>query len=141
MLLDFDHLFSVSQLQRQVSEQLESLRLVLLPWLSFLPQWVCLQMTSHLLQPSTGSCKYNTLKYYSIYTTTKVTQSQFHASIFIRDRFRTMINVLGDALAAGIMAHLCRKDFQKDVPSSSNPERVRYIHHVLIHISIFLIRK
>ncbi|XP_053549433.1 excitatory amino acid transporter 5 isoform X2 [Bombina bombina] len=29
------------------------------------------------------------------------------------DRFRTMINVLGDALAAGIMAHLCRKDFAK----------------------------
>lgn len=27
------------------------------------------------------------------------------------DRFRTMINVLGDALAAGIIAHLCRKDF------------------------------
>ncbi|XP_042317220.1 excitatory amino acid transporter 5 isoform X1 [Sceloporus undulatus] len=30
------------------------------------------------------------------------------------DRFRTMINVLGDALAAGIMAHICRKDFTKD---------------------------
>ncbi|KAM4721652.1 excitatory amino acid transporter 5 isoform 2-T2 [Rhinophrynus dorsalis] len=29
------------------------------------------------------------------------------------DRFRTMINVLGDALAAGIMAHVCRKDFSK----------------------------
>ncbi|XP_063283917.1 excitatory amino acid transporter 5 isoform X1 [Pelobates fuscus] len=29
------------------------------------------------------------------------------------DRFRTMINVLGDALAAGIMAHVCRKDFAK----------------------------
>ncbi|ETE63318.1 Excitatory amino acid transporter 5, partial [Ophiophagus hannah] len=27
------------------------------------------------------------------------------------DRFRTMINVLGDALAAGIMAHICRKEF------------------------------
>ncbi|MGH0154104.1 UNVERIFIED_CONTAM: hypothetical protein FKN15_035809 [Acipenser sinensis] len=26
------------------------------------------------------------------------------------DRFRTMVNVLGDALAAGIIAHLCRKD-------------------------------
>lgn len=24
-----------------------------------------------------------------------------------------MINVLGDALAAGIMAHLCKKDFEK----------------------------
>lgn len=31
-----------------------------------------------------------------------------------RDRFRTMINVLGDALAAGIMAHICRKDFTQD---------------------------
>ncbi|KAM9687355.1 excitatory amino acid transporter 5 [Trichechus inunguis] len=30
------------------------------------------------------------------------------------DRFRTMINVLGDALAAGIMAHICRKDFVRD---------------------------
>ncbi|XP_065768922.1 excitatory amino acid transporter 5 isoform X2 [Muntiacus reevesi] len=30
------------------------------------------------------------------------------------DRFRTMINVLGDALAAGIMAHVCRKDFAQD---------------------------
>ncbi|XP_066552018.1 excitatory amino acid transporter 5 isoform X1 [Amia ocellicauda] len=27
------------------------------------------------------------------------------------DRFRTMINVLGDALAAGIISHICRKDF------------------------------
>lgn len=33
---------------------------------------------------------------------------------FSRDRFRTMINVLGDALAAGIMAHICRKEFIKD---------------------------
>lgn len=33
---------------------------------------------------------------------------------FVRDRFRTMINVLGDALAAGIMAHICRKEFIKD---------------------------
>ncbi|XP_072724507.1 excitatory amino acid transporter 5 isoform X2 [Ciconia boyciana] len=31
------------------------------------------------------------------------------------DRFRTMINVLGDALAAGIMAHICRKEFMKDM--------------------------
>ncbi|CAL8251891.1 unnamed protein product [Merluccius merluccius] len=30
---------------------------------------------------------------------------------WVLDRFRTMINVLGDALAAGIIAHLCRKDF------------------------------
>uniref|UniRef100_A0A8C1TZF7 Amino acid transporter n=1 Tax=Cyprinus carpio TaxID=7962 RepID=A0A8C1TZF7_CYPCA len=27
------------------------------------------------------------------------------------DRFRTMVNVMGDALATGIMAHICRKDF------------------------------
>ncbi|KAM6912127.1 solute carrier family 1 member 8b [Xenentodon cancila] len=32
---------------------------------------------------------------------------------WVLDRFRTMINVLGDALAAGIMAHLCKKDFEK----------------------------
>ncbi|KAH0519773.1 Excitatory amino acid transporter 5 [Microtus ochrogaster] len=30
------------------------------------------------------------------------------------DRFRTMINVLGEALAAGIMAHICRKDFAQN---------------------------
>ncbi|XP_053325462.1 excitatory amino acid transporter 5 isoform X3 [Spea bombifrons] len=34
------------------------------------------------------------------------------------DRFRTMINVLGDALAAGIMAHICRKDFAKGTGTS-----------------------
>uniref|UniRef100_A0A4W4HRP6 Amino acid transporter n=1 Tax=Electrophorus electricus TaxID=8005 RepID=A0A4W4HRP6_ELEEL len=33
---------------------------------------------------------------------------------WILDRFRTMINVLGDALAAGIIGHLCRKDFAPD---------------------------
>ncbi|XP_068615776.1 excitatory amino acid transporter 5-like, partial [Brachionichthys hirsutus] len=41
---------------------------------------------------------------------------------WVLDRFRTMINVLGDALAAGIVAHLCRKDLpvretRKPVPS------------------------
>lgn len=35
-------------------------------------------------------------------------------AFFGRDRFRTMINVLGDALAAGIIAHICRKDFTKE---------------------------
>lgn len=35
------------------------------------------------------------------------------------DRFRTMINVLGDALAAGIMAHLCKKDFEKATTSTT----------------------
>ncbi|XP_078010688.1 excitatory amino acid transporter 5 isoform X3 [Phascolarctos cinereus] len=37
------------------------------------------------------------------------------------DRFRTMINVLGDALAAGIMAHICRKDFARDVGTAPPP--------------------
>ncbi|KAF7696337.1 solute carrier family 1 member 7b [Silurus meridionalis] len=30
------------------------------------------------------------------------------------DRFRTMVNVMGDALATGIMAHICRKDFMQE---------------------------
>lgn len=34
--------------------------------------------------------------------------------VYVRDRFRTMVNVLGDALATGIMAHICRKDFVKE---------------------------
>ncbi|XP_017652469.1 excitatory amino acid transporter 5 isoform X4 [Nannospalax galili] len=37
------------------------------------------------------------------------------------DRFRTMINVLGDALAAGIMAHICRKDFARDMGTEKLP--------------------
>uniref|UniRef100_A0A452VBP0 Amino acid transporter n=1 Tax=Ursus maritimus TaxID=29073 RepID=A0A452VBP0_URSMA len=37
------------------------------------------------------------------------------------DRFRTMINVLGDALAAGIMAHICRKDFAQDTGAEKLP--------------------
>uniref|UniRef100_A0AAQ5XDC5 Amino acid transporter n=1 Tax=Amphiprion ocellaris TaxID=80972 RepID=A0AAQ5XDC5_AMPOC len=56
---------------------------------------------------------------------------------WVLDRFRTMINVLGDALAAGIMAHLCKKDFEKattttttaaTTPLANNgggPQRVR----------------
>uniref|UniRef100_H2MAN5 Amino acid transporter n=1 Tax=Oryzias latipes TaxID=8090 RepID=H2MAN5_ORYLA len=40
---------------------------------------------------------------------------------WVLDRFRTMINVLGDALAAGIMAHLCKKDFEKSVALSDAP--------------------
>ncbi|XP_023114463.1 excitatory amino acid transporter 5 isoform X4 [Felis catus] len=39
------------------------------------------------------------------------------------DRFRTMINVLGDALAAGIMAHICRKDFAQDTGVEKLPPR------------------
>eukprot|EP00064_Thunnus_orientalis_P002545 superscaffoldBa00000190_g2552 len=38
----------------------------------------------------------------------------FGQIITIRDRFRTMVNVMGDALATGIMAHICRKDFMKE---------------------------
>ncbi|XP_059687689.1 excitatory amino acid transporter 5 [Gavia stellata] len=33
------------------------------------------------------------------------------------DRFRTMTNVLGDALAAGIIAHICKKDFAPKPPT------------------------
>lgn len=40
-------------------------------------------------------------------------------SFFLSDRFRTMINVLGDALAAGIMAHICKKDFEKAAASAA----------------------
>lgn len=54
--------------------------------------------------------------------------------LFVSDRFRTMINVLGDALAAGIMAHLCKKDFDKtsngsmaNAPPAANDQRVRRI--------------
>ncbi|KAF7659880.1 hypothetical protein LDENG_00291760 [Lucifuga dentata] len=39
---------------------------------------------------------------------------------WVLDRFRTMINVLGDGFAAGIMAHLCRKDFEKAGGTSAN---------------------
>ncbi|XP_048109546.1 excitatory amino acid transporter 5 [Alosa alosa] len=38
---------------------------------------------------------------------------------WILDRFRTMINVLGDALAAGIIGHLCRKDFPRDAENAN----------------------
>ncbi|XP_053368978.1 excitatory amino acid transporter 5 [Clarias gariepinus] len=39
---------------------------------------------------------------------------------WILDRFRTMINVLGDSLAAGIVAHLCRKNFASDTSGSTS---------------------
>ncbi|MEE6487109.1 hypothetical protein FKM82_014801 [Ascaphus truei] len=44
------------------------------------------------------------------------------------DRFRTMTNVLGDALAAGVVAHVCQKDFasyQEKQDAAANTER----HH------------
>ncbi|PWA29515.1 hypothetical protein CCH79_00008038 [Gambusia affinis] len=44
----------------------------------------------------------------------------FGQLVTISDRFRTMINVLGDALAAGIMAHLCKKDFDKAASVAAN---------------------
>uniref|UniRef100_A0AAZ3Q066 Amino acid transporter n=1 Tax=Oncorhynchus tshawytscha TaxID=74940 RepID=A0AAZ3Q066_ONCTS len=37
------------------------------------------------------------------------------------DRFRTMVNVMGDALATGIMAHICRKDFIKEGDGVTKP--------------------
>lgn len=53
-------------------------------------------------------------------------------NLILSDRFRTMINVLGDAFAAGIMAHLCKKDFEKaasstaaNTPAPANSQRVR----------------
>ncbi|XP_043377028.1 excitatory amino acid transporter 5 isoform X5 [Chelonia mydas] len=52
-----------------------------------------------------------------------------------RDRFRTMINVLGDALAAGIMAHVCRKEFTKDgdeVPLICEPKPIS-IHQIMAY--------
>ncbi|XP_073213768.1 excitatory amino acid transporter 5 isoform X5 [Lepidochelys kempii] len=51
------------------------------------------------------------------------------------DRFRTMINVLGDALAAGIMAHVCRKEFTKDgdeVPLICEPKPIS-IHQIMAY--------
>ncbi|KAJ1170249.1 hypothetical protein NDU88_002129 [Pleurodeles waltl] len=51
------------------------------------------------------------------------------------DRFRTMINVLGDALAAGIMAHVCRKDFEKqndEVPLICETKNIS-IHQIMAY--------
>ncbi|ROL52093.1 Excitatory amino acid transporter 5 [Anabarilius grahami] len=42
------------------------------------------------------------------------------------DRFRTMVNVMGDALATGIMAHICRKDFIKEGDGVSYQK-----HHII----------
>lgn len=57
--------------------------------------------------------------------------------LFVSDRFRTMINVLGDALAAGIMAHLCKKDFDKtsnsavvNTPPAASDQRVRRLSNL-----------
>ncbi|KAK1893726.1 Excitatory amino acid transporter 5 [Dissostichus eleginoides] len=41
---------------------------------------------------------------------------------WVLDRFRTMINVLGDALAAGIMCHLCKKDFERAATTVAVPD-------------------
>ncbi|XP_034270991.1 excitatory amino acid transporter 5 isoform X2 [Pantherophis guttatus] len=51
------------------------------------------------------------------------------------DRFRTMINVLGDALAAGIMAHICRKEFtseRSEVPLIGETKPVS-IHKIIAY--------
>nr|XP_056700644.1 excitatory amino acid transporter 5-like [Euleptes europaea] len=39
------------------------------------------------------------------------------------DRLRTMTNVLGDALAAGIIAHICREDFAPRSPKGSGSSK------------------
>nr|XP_060640737.1 excitatory amino acid transporter 5-like [Anolis sagrei ordinatus]XP_060640740.1 excitatory amino acid transporter 5-like [Anolis sagrei ordinatus] len=39
------------------------------------------------------------------------------------DRLRTMTNVLGDALAAGIMAHICREDFATVAPKARKAKK------------------
>lgn len=84
--------------------------------------------TSHSSWPLIGSCKYDTVSANVIYFIPIMchkTHCEAHLIslpgnfVLNRDRFRTMINVLGDALAAGIMAHICRKDFPK------KSERVR----------------
>uniref|UniRef100_A0A8C7G1U6 Amino acid transporter n=1 Tax=Oncorhynchus kisutch TaxID=8019 RepID=A0A8C7G1U6_ONCKI len=43
---------------------------------------------------------------------------------WVLDRFRTMINVLGDALAVGIIGHLCRKDFPRR-PTGKNSHNMQ----------------
>lgn len=58
-----------------------------------------------------------------------------------------MINVLGDALAAGIMAHLCKEDFDKtsngaarNTPPAANDHRVRtaviYSHQPVLALHV-----
>ncbi|CDQ74806.1 unnamed protein product [Oncorhynchus mykiss] len=50
------------------------------------------------------------------------------------DRFRTMVNVMGDALATGIMAHICRKDFVKE------GEQVRETLFLNMHSTVLRVR-
>lgn len=50
-----------------------------------------------------------------------------------------MINVLGDALAAGIMAHICKKDFDKAAAATAataaaNNGRVRFVSQHLFMV-------
>lgn len=49
--------------------------------------------------------------------------------LYCSDRFRTMINVLGDALAAGIIGHLCRKDFPHDAEVRMHLHSIGPNHH------------
>lgn len=55
-----------------------------------------------------------------------------------------MINVLGDALAAGIMAHLCKKDFDKtshgavaNAPPAASDQRVRIVEKILVAFKVW----
>lgn len=38
-----------------------------------------------------------------------------------------MVNVMGDALATGIMAHICRKDFMKEGDGVSSNNAFKYL--------------
>ncbi|KAF4083363.1 hypothetical protein AMELA_G00140470 [Ameiurus melas] len=51
---------------------------------------------------------------------------------WILDRFRTMINVLGDSLAAGIIGHLCQKNFATDKrrPASGSCQNRNHSQHM-----------
>uniref|UniRef100_A0A3Q1G6V2 Amino acid transporter n=1 Tax=Acanthochromis polyacanthus TaxID=80966 RepID=A0A3Q1G6V2_9TELE len=59
------------------------------------------------------------------------------------DRFRTMVNVMGDALATGIMAHICRKDFVKEGEQvrafKTNQHKSPIASHTLISVHIYVI--
>uniref|UniRef100_A0A8C9WN29 Amino acid transporter n=1 Tax=Scleropages formosus TaxID=113540 RepID=A0A8C9WN29_SCLFO len=56
---------------------------------------------------------------------------------WVLDRFRTMINVLGDALAAGIIAHVC----QKDIPAAEKVGKHSVTVTFLLHLDMSLFCK
>lgn len=43
-----------------------------------------------------------------------------------------MVNVMGDALATGIMAHICRKDFMKEGDGVGTLEKCLRVSHELV---------